>query len=278
MPDPVLGPERKNPPDGVRKLKGLLADQGFYKGDVTTGAWGVRLTEAVVYFQQTHIGQDGRQLQADGVVGEKTWWALENAHGEPQRNNLEPKIPAGLPEQRVAVLKKALAEHAKGVKEEPNGSNRGPEVDKYFPGWLLAKLKKGQKGEAWCAFFVNWVVTEAMGKRPWGGYIGSCTALLKASKAKGLPVYQGGANLCPGDAFLLPAPGGKMKHIGLVLRVSDDGSKINTVEGNCGNRVKVGVREVADMRFVNFYGDNGHSIGFERGLVAAADVAGAGTR
>jgi len=286
MADPFLAPPpNKNSPAGITQLKELLAEQGYWKYDIT-GTWGTRLTHAVTYFQQTHIGEDGKQLKGDAKVGDKTWWALRNPHGAPQRSNLAPSIPQGLlGTERAVVLAKALAEHAKGVKEVPGGSNRGPEVDKYFPSWLLKKWPtKTTKGEAWCAFFVNWVVTQALGSRPWGGYIGSCYTLWKTSRSKGLPIYSGGANLCPGDAFLLfktdPDKGRpKGGHIGLVLRVSEDGSQINTVEGNCGNRVAVKLRSTSDIsRFVNFYGDKGHSVDFERGLVDATDVSGSGTR
>ena len=261
------------------EVQKMLNDLGF-DGNLKQATRKSDLT----YFQQTHLGEDGKPLKADAKVGDKTWWALRNPSGDAQRSGLEPKIPGGLTHVRVAILEQAIAQHALGVKEVPNGFNRGPEVDKYFPSWLRKKMGKG-KGEAWCAFFVNWIVTETIQRRPWGGYIGSCYALWKASKKKGLGVYTDASHVQPGDAFLMfktdpDKARPKGGHIGLVLRVSEDGTEFNTVEGNCGNRVKVGVRKTADVsRFINFCEDGpvGASA-FERGLVAAADVAAAGTR
>ena len=284
MPDPYLAPPpHKNDPKGVAALKELLWAQGHWK-HATSGPWGGALTEAVTYFQQTHIGKDGLPLKTDGEVGDKTWWALRNAEGKKQRNGMKAgaKIPAGIGVVRTSLLKKALSEHAKGVKETPNGSNRGKHVDKYFPKWLIKKMGKG-KGEAWCAFFINWLVTEVIGKRPWGGYIGSCYALYKASKKKGLACYTAPARVRPGDVGIMFKTNPDKKrpkggHIFLVLRVSADGSEVNTVEGNCGNRVKVGWRRTKDVsRFINFCGDS-VPVGFERGVITADDVGRHGTR
>lgn len=280
----IAPPPHENPPAAVRLLKELLARQGYWTGTIGND-WGARLTEAVVYFQQTHIDRNGRSLDADGKVGDETWWALENASGAPQRSGLKPSIPSGLSAKRVALLEAALAEHALDVKEEPNGSNRGPQVDKYFPDWLLKKFGPSGKGEAWCAFFFNWVTKKALGSTPWGGYIGSCYSLLMAAKKSELAVYIDPHLIQPGDAFLLfsddPDHGRPDRgHIGMVLRVSEDCSEINTVEGNCGNRVKVGMRPTSGVRrFINTCDDG--FVGaktFERGLVDAPRVTSAATR
>ncbi len=56
---------------------------------------------------------------------------------------------------------------------------------------------------------------------------------------------------------------------------------INTVEGNAGNRVKVGMRELASrdiVGFINNFSADEQPTGWEQGLVSAADVAGDGTR
>lgn len=276
-------PPHENPPAAVRLLKELLAAQGYWKGTIGSD-WGARLTEAVRYFQQTHIGKDGRSLGVDGQVGDQTWWALENASGEPQRSGLKPSIPTGLSAKRIALLEVALAQHALDVQEVPNGSNRGPEVDKYFPDWLIKKFGTG-KGDAWCAFFFNWVTKKALGSTPWGGYIGSCYSLLMAAKKSGLNVYIDPHLIQPGDAFLLfsddPDHGRPDRgHIGMVLRVSEDLTQINTVEGNCGNRVKVGLRDVSEVRrFINICDDGfGGAKEFEKGLVPAPRVFSAATR
>jgi hypothetical protein len=286
MTDPYLAHSTTNKPaEAVTKLKKLLADQGYWKYGLSGGKWSPSLTEAVIYFQQTHIGQDGQPLKADGKVGDKTWWALRHPSGKAQKSNLAPLIPSGLPLRRQEILAKATAEHARKVKEVPSGYNRGPHVDKYFPAWLRKKWPdKKTKGVAWCAYFVNWIATEVMGKRPWGGYIGSCFALYNACKEKGLAIYSGHERVRPGDLGLMfktnPDKNHQQSgHAFLVLRVSEDGSEINTVEGNCGNRVKIGWRKTRDVsRFVNFCGDVLPTGTWERGVIKADDVGSHGTR
>lgn len=53
------------------------------------------------------------------------------------------------------------------------------------------------------------------------------------------------------------------------------------MEGNAGNRVKVGMRELASrdiVGFINNFSADEQPTGWEQGLVSAADVAGDGTR
>jgi hypothetical protein len=88
----------------------------------------------------------------------------------------------------------------------------------------------------------------------------------------------------PGDAFVILHEDPETVdwctgHIGFVLQVAEDGKSINTVEGNCGNRVKIGRRVLADPKlrgFINIVGDHPE---FDRGsLRGAKDVGGSGTR
>lgn len=253
------------------------------------------LEDAVIYFQQTHLGPDGSQLTDTGIVDEATWWALKNPSGAKQKSNLVPEDPKnliskGVEGYRKSVLQLALLEHAKGVCEKPNGSNRSKDIDTYLPDWLLKTLKPGDQGPAWCCFFVNAMVTRAFnGKRPWGPYLGSCAKLwetVENFKGTGDPftptLYQGTDRISPGDVFVMlhPKKPGKAQtgHVGFVLRVSKNGSIINTVEGNCGNRVKVGTRSTTTINgFINLYGD-GALTEFSRTLLAGSFVAGDDTR
>jgi hypothetical protein len=61
--------------------------------------------------------------------------------------------------------------------------------------------------------------------------------------------------------------------------VADDGRSFNTVEGNCGNRVKIGRRSLGDpllRGFINIVGDRPD---FLRGsLRGAKDLGTSGTR
>ena len=43
------------------------------------GKYGDTTIREVKKFQSTHTGPDGKQLVADGVTGQKTWWALDQA-------------------------------------------------------------------------------------------------------------------------------------------------------------------------------------------------------
>lgn len=248
------------------QLKDRLHGQGFF---------GSSLKCDLAYFQQTHLGPDGKPLKVTGELDEDTQWAIKHPSGEAQRSHLDPKIPRGLGEERNAVLTLALEEHAKDVKERPNGSNRSKEIDKYFPQWLQNKLQKGEKGPAWCAFFVNWVYTQICEGRPWGGYIGSCKRLVTAAKkSSSCHVFSNPEEAAPGDLFVILH--GNSGHIGIVLRKDKKSLKINTIEGNCGNRVKVGLRETADLTcFIRVFPKVEK---FSVQLLAVADVGKEGTR
>ena len=87
-------------------------------------------------------------------------------------------------------------------------------------------------------------------------------------------VPKGAGIATPGDAFVIlhkdPEDGWCTGHIGFVLQVAEDGKSINTVEGNCGNRVKVGRRELSDPMlrgFINIVGDQPE---FTRGSLRGA--------
>lgn len=210
------------------------------------GFTGGSLKADVAYFQATHLDDHGKPLAVTGAPNEGTSWALTNSTGKKQKSGLEGKIPKVITGQRRELLELALGEHAKGVKERPNGSNRSKEIDKYFPGWQLRKLGKKGKGPAWCAFFVNWLFSQILGKRPWGGYIGSCVRLVKAAqKSDQCRVFSNPALAAPGDIFVIIH--GTTGHTGVLLRKNTMSTKINTTEGNCGNRVKVGLRETKDI-------------------------------
>lgn len=266
----------------------ILDKQGYLVGKDLSGItkFTTKVEDAVIYFQQTHLGPDGKPLIDTGVVDEATWWALKNPAGAAQKSGLVPSIPKGIDGMRYSVLQHALAEHSKGVVEKPNGSNRSKDIDTYLPDWLRNKLAAGEKGPAWCCFFVNAMVTRAFGgSRPWGPYIGSCAKLYEvAEDACEIQATLGElpTRCTPGDIFVMLHPKTPFKpqtgHVGFVLRVSKNGSIINTVEGNCGNRVKVGTRSTSTMQgFINLYGDGGRS-GFSRQLLATAGVGNDDTR
>ena len=263
----------------VVRLKQILASQGMWSSTRIGKRFGPKTKGAVQYFQSTHLGPTGEPLDVDGRVGTDTWWALERPTGAPQRSHLPgDKIPRGIGKGRASILTVFLAQH--GIKEIPNGSNRGSRprggVDKFTPPWS----RKGWKGPAWCCFSLFWCIKEALGIYVLGRRHGSCHKAVKEAKAKGLwrPNRDGFVPV-PGMAFVILRPNGT-GHIGLTYRVSRNGLVINTVAGNEGNRVKVGKRRLDDDSIAGFIDFCPHepTTGFQRGLVAAASSAGVGTR
>ena len=275
-----VGPE-------VVKVKAQLARQGFWPASNTSPNYTQSLAAAVTYFQQTHLNEHGAPCGVDGKVGPETQWALAHPTGKAQRNFIPSDgnaIPAGLTEGRNELLTIALDQH--GIKEVPNGSNRSSSpkggIDKYLPSW---GKKEGQNGPPWCCFFVSWVQKQAFGTYPLGRQEGSCANAWELAKGGMRYPNNGNRTPVPGDAFvMLYKEGGAFTgkgHIGFVLRVSADGGEINTVEGNCGNRVKLGRRPLAGSDIVGFidpWKDGGNLQDFERGLIDARDVGDQGTR
>lgn len=297
MPRPTL--KRGSKGDDVKALQELLRNEGHFTG-ATDGDFGRKTEAAVVYFQQTHLGEDGQFLLADGVVGAKTWWALENASGEAQRSNIETAIPSGLSGARVSLLEVPLHEWSIGVREIPNGSNRGdrPEggVDKYT----------GGRAMPWCMTFVRWcwargVEAGVVDRDLLASLEGGASCYRTAMCAQEISDETAGRKLWldadedeyvprPGDAFVMLYRNSKGRftfkgHTGFVLRadvVDGKAVAINTLEGNCGNRVKLGHRRLGAGSgiegFINIFDDSATPMEFEHGTVAAANVSRAGTR
>lgn len=256
----------------VERLHELLAKSGAVDIlDKDFRTFTKKTRDAVIYFQQIHLASDGVPLTVDGAVGINTWWALRHQHGDLQRSLIKPGIPEGLSEQRQHYLSIPLGEHVKGVRERPNGSNRSKEIDKYLPLWWLEKNLPLAKGMPWCCFCVSWCDHKALGHYTLKRRYGSCKQAMNAAKKADLWHARGSYSPIPGDWFIMDYGGGK-GHIGFVLRISDNG-KINTVEGNCGNRVKVGLREIVDINcFINPFGDENDVRPFEHGIHEVGSV------
>lgn len=269
----------------VVEVKRLLARSGLWSRVRLSPNFTPTLEKAVVYFQQTHLNRHGKPCGVDGMVGPETMWALRHPSGRAQRSYLPAdRIPARIGDARTELLEIALGQH--GIKEIPDGSNRSTRpkggIDKYLPAW--AKKEDG-KGAPWCCFFVSWVTKQAFGTYPLGRREGACRLARERAierrmwrpKARYAPV--------PGDAFvMLYRKNGEWTgagHIGFVHRVSRDGQAFNTVEGNCGNRVKLGRRSLDEASlegFIDFWKDGRDRQDFARGLSRAKSVAREGTR
>jgi len=189
------------------------------------------------------------------------------------------RIPRNLSPLRRKQLEIALKEHDDGVHEIPDGSNWGGGIIKYG----------GQKGWAWCCLFWSWCNKECFGKYSLGRKEAGCQRAWKRAQTLGMWRDKATYSPIPGDAFVMlyRDSAGRLTgrgHIGFVMRVGvADGRplKINTVEGNCGNRVKIGERTLADPNIVGFINNlppEEQPEGWETGLVRAASVRRATTR
>src|SRR5690606_23172563 len=125
-----------------------------------------------------------------------------------------------------------------------------------------------------------WCWHKVFRKHPYDAHIGSVYKLLELARAKDeallMPAEWSGLTVQPGDAFIQlhgdpdsPGPG----HTGFVLRVSDDGDSVVTVEGNLRNAVRIATRSVHTFdSAINPYGrlcGEHSSVSWERGLIEA---------
>lgn len=172
-------------------------------------------------------------LAVDGIFGPRTAAALQQF--EAGAGNAP--ATAGAASLTAAVL--ALADTQVGVREQPPGSNRGPEVDRYLQ---AAGLDAARGSYAWCAAFLCWLFAESAGRlgvenpmpreagvlNLWRRLGERGRLLLPAAAARADP-----AQVTPGMVFFLRFSGG-LGHAGLVRAV--DGPRLVTIEGNTTNR------------------------------------------
>lgn len=223
--------------EAVRALQLRLAELGVasLKG---TGTFAAQTEAAVRLYQAQHVDPIGRALEADGIVGPLTWAALFGAATAPHSAPPATGLPAN------ALLQ---AIHEIGVTEQPVGSNRGPQVDRYLKS---VGLNPATGSYAWCQAFVYWCFNTAAMKMqrttPLPRTAGvmehwrrapSCARKVTAAAALNDP-----SKIGPGCLFLISSGGG-LGHIGFVERVQL-GGHVTTVEGNTnvnGGREGTGV-------------------------------------
>lgn len=262
--------------EDVKLLQRTLKQQGwFFDGD-PRGNFGPLTEDAVLDFQHAHLNEEGDWLEVDGVVGKETLWALDNPSGDAQRSFIEASLPGGLADVRRHQLEIALNYWKKGVHEIPDGSNHGDGVEDFI---------KGYGSVAWCMLFVSHCDMQANGGWAIGRREAGTYRAWKAASTRGIFFPKDVYEPIPGDWFLMQyrRPDGSYKgtgHVGFVLRVSEDGSEFQTVEGNCGNRVAVKTRKISRatlIGFVNRWGNDG-DCDYERGLCPRMSETASGTR
>lgn len=230
--------------------------------DVSSGVFGQQTKNAVIYFQQTHLGPDKENLSADGIVGNHTWWALYNSNGAPQKLNLQPQ-QTNVTGNRAKVLNVAITEHQKGVAEIPLGSNWGDGVSKY-----LQYIGIGPN--PWCCSFCSWVVFTALGSLPWKTKMAHVETFWNLAKKLGMAFNVDAYSPVPGDFFVIVHKDGS-GHIGIVSAVNSATkcTKFNTIEGNSSDRVALRERVPGNdshIGYINFYGDDKNRPSFSVGL------------
>jgi hypothetical protein len=228
--------------EAVSELQGRLVAAGYPVA--VDGAFGPA-TEAAVRAFQAAAG-----LEVDGIAGPRTLGALREAVAAGVK---------GVPAAAVAVLGVALSDV--GAREEPPGSNGGPQIAHLVSGameyWQWAD--RSHRPE-WCALAVGSWIRIGLGLPPWGtGYAPPLEGhpLSKWwSSARQVEDYARGCGMWrsspqPGDVFCMARPGGG--HVGLVVSVA--GVTFATVEGNVSDSVARRVRQVSDVRgFVRWSG------------------------
>lgn len=137
-----------------------------------------------------------------------------------------------------------------GAKENPDGSNQGPNNSPSGRGITNFYKHGANNGAPWCSYFATWVlqtagekistIPQASGVYQW--YAKKGQAFTKESVLAGKNTPQ------PGDIFVKNLSGSG--HIGIVTSYSN--GIIKTIEGNASDRVKTGTRRITSSDVKGF--------------------------
>lgn len=161
-------------------------------------------------FQSSHTDWEGRRLLVDGVLGQKTQWALDLARLEPWRQAI------------VARACSMVGEHESG------GDNRGITIDTWN------RRAGAPLGSPWCAAFASWCI--------------SVEGLPEVCEASALALgrrLRETTLILPGDVMWF-ATGASTGHCGIVIGLGV--GEVACVEGNHGNRVALCRRSTTQVR------------------------------
>lgn len=254
----------------VKWLQTRLKEQGAFRGSIG-GNFGSITRNALLYFQSTHLGEDGRPLDVDGLFGPKTLWALLHPSGDEQRSFIDPLIPTGLSASRAKFLRTLAADHRSGqFYEDPDGSNRGPRISAF------------SRGTYWCCFYQSDAWKRTFGSYPNGTDHGHCLTFWREAKRLGQAIEKDKGDPLPGDfgVILYRNASGNLTGTGHIFAlgcVSEGFDRFNTFGGNEGNRLKHGLRnrsEPSIVGWIDLHGDDRDKVrkSFSRGVVAAGSA------
>ena len=193
---------------------------------VVDGDFGEATQNATFHFQARNCGAGGAPLEISGDIDQATWGALFGAGSLFSTANLDESLPL-----RQLVIDIAATQI--GVREQPVGSNRGPEVDQYI---RSVGLDPTADSYPWCVCFLHWVFGEATKLKkltnPLPGTAGVHVLWDKGKVQADAVVRLGQASsstVKPGMIFTIDTGGGH-GHAGLVIDVKSN--SIVTIEGN----------------------------------------------
>lgn len=193
--------------------------------DADNPSFGPRMKQAVQLFQARNVDDHGQPLKPDGEVGAITWAALFGEERVPRADAAEHELLA-------QALRIAAGEEAKGVREVPKNSNRGPEVDAYL---LRAGVRPGL---SWCCAFTYWCFDEAaLAAGRANPMVKTAGCLDHWNRAPGRGARRIAAKAAvadpslvrPGMLFVMDFGGG-LGHTGFIESL--EGGHIITIEGN----------------------------------------------
>ncbi|MHC4390946.1 MAG: peptidoglycan-binding protein [Planctomycetota bacterium] len=215
----------------VRAMQEALNASGIEPQLEVNGTCGPEMEAAIRTFQQ----QNG--CAVDGIVGPETMGALDAKLGLPVQSgprafgggggNASYPVTGAAPvapgeANRNGALQAATSQM--GVREA-SGNNDGVPAQRYSNG----------RNVPWCANFVSWSFRQAGTPLPGNQVaIGSCDTMMNELKNQGSYFNRGQGTPQPGDVIFFGTPGDST-HVGIVESVTN--GKVNTVEGNSGNRV-----------------------------------------
>ena len=218
-----------------KELKAAGINPGPIDGD-----FGPKTKKAVMAYQKKY------HLEVDGIVGPKTWHALNTDSFKPGgAKPSSPTRPSGpsspaSPGRPSSKVQKLLAEARKHIGFHEGAGNSNP-----------FSRAMGRPAEAWCADFVSYCAKKA------GLRVNTASAQQVANQIKAQGGWKGKNNPQPGDAvtFRWDGSGGWADHVGMVERVFMRGGKkyIQTIEGNSSDSVRRKTY-LASSSVINGYG------------------------